>query len=178
MVDGSRAPSGFQLTDAMSVLMQAVGKLRDDPDLEADADLLADFLASDPETCDEMEVLHRLARAAISVEDMGKMARARGAEIIARARRYDAREAALRDWLKQAMEALSLKRISAPDFTASISRGRAGVVVTDETKLEERFVKVERTPMKKEIGEALDAGEVVEGAVRGNPMPQLRLLRS
>ncbi len=177
MSSAARPPSAWQIGEAMSILMQARERLRTDPEIAEDADLLTDYLESDPETCDAFEQLHRLARAAIAMEDYAKLARARANEIIARARRYDQREEMLRDTLKQAMQALDIRRISQPDFSASVGKGKAGVIITDDALLEERFVKIERTPCKREIGEALDAGEQVLGAVRGNPMPQLTIRR-
>lgn len=176
-MSGARAPSAWQLNEAMSLLQQARERLRADPELAEDADLLGDFLESDPETCDAFEQLHRLARAAMNAEDYGKMARGRAAEIVARARRYDQREEMLRDTLKQAMQALDIRRISQPDFTASVGKGKAGVVIVSEDELPEEFVKTVKTPMKREIGEALDAGKEVAGAVRGNSQPQLTIRR-
>ncbi len=178
MSGAARPPSAWQIGEAMSILMQARERLRTDPEIAEDADLLTDYLESDPETCDAFEQLHRLARAAIAMEDYAKLARARANEIIARARRYDQREEMLRDTLKQAMQALDIRRIQQPDFGVTLTKPKAGVKIIDETLLEDCFVKTTRTPLKREIGEALDAGEVVAGAVRGNPEPSLLIRRS
>ncbi len=176
-MNAARPPSSWQISEAMSILMQARERLRTDPEIAEDADLLTDYLESDPETCDAFEQLHRLARAAIAMEDYAKLARARANEITARARRYDQREEMLRDTLKQAMQALDIRRISQPDFSASVGKGKAGVMITSEDELPAEFVKTVKTPMKREIGEALDAGTEVPGAVRGNSMPTLILRR-
>lgn len=174
----TQAPSSWALMVAINILRNARERLRTDPDLANDDDLLADFLESDPDTCEAFEQLHHLARAALAMEDYAKLARVRANEITERARRFDRREEMLRDTLKRAMIALNIRRVSQPDFGASLTKPKAGVKITDETLLEERFVKVTRTPRKQEIGEALDAGEDVAGAVRGNPEPGLLIRRS
>lgn len=175
MADGP--PSSYAVMEAMNILREARNRLLADPELANDADLLTDFLESDPETCEAFEQLHHLGRAALAMEDYAKMARARANEIAARAKRYDQREEMLRDTLKQAMLAIGAKRIRQPDFSANVGKGKAGVVIVSEDDLPEEFVKTTRTPMKREIGEALDAGADVPGAVRGNPQPQLTIRR-
>jgi len=59
-------------------------------------------------------------------------------------------------------------------LTAYITVGKPGVQIVDEEKLEDRFVRITRTPNKAAISEAiLKDGEIIEGAVMKNPMPYL-----
>jgi hypothetical protein len=59
-------------------------------------------------------------------------------------------------------------------LTAYITAGKPGVQIIDETKLEDRFVRIKREPNKAAIAEAiLQDGEIVESAVMKNPMPYL-----
>jgi hypothetical protein len=40
-----------------------------------------------------------------------------------------------------------------------------------EDAVPDKYCKIERTPKKKDIGEALDAGEQINYAKRGDPIP-------
>lgn len=165
-------PSPFQLEQAMSVLMAVRSRLlEDDPDLADDERLMADMLEG--ETGDAMEVLHRMVRASLHAKSMAEAAKLRAADIAARAERYARRDAALRGGVFAAMDALQLRKIEQPDFTAGISAGTAGVVITDETVLPEAFVRTKREPDKATIAAALKAGDAVPGAELGNGPPRL-----
>jgi hypothetical protein len=66
-----------------------------------------------------------------------------------------------------------LKRIPAPDFTASVGMGGGRVLITDETALADEWVRIKREPDKEKIGKALKAGVIVPGAELSNPVPWL-----
>jgi hypothetical protein len=170
-----RAPSNYRLQEAVSLLMQSRDLLLADETLASDQDLLADYLASDPETCDAFEVVNTLARAIIATEDVAKAAKERAAEISARGARFKARAESMRTTLKTVMQLLELRRLSQPDFGASLGMGKGRVIVTGE--LADEYVKIERIPVLTEIGRALDAGIEVENAVRSNPEPQITIRR-
>lgn len=53
--------------------------------------------------------------------------------------------------------------------------GKPGVVITDEAALPAEFVRVERTPDKTAIANALRAAQDVPGAELGNAAPQLTI---
>jgi hypothetical protein len=66
------------------------------------------------------------------------------------------------------MTAGDLKSVKLPEGTLSRVKGRESVEVTDEAALPAWAwsVKVDKSPSKKAIGEALDAGIAVPGAQR------------
>jgi hypothetical protein len=170
------APSSFRLQEAVQLLLEHRTLLLQDDALASDQDLLADYLSSDPETCDSMEMLARLGRAILATEDMARLAKERAAEIADRGARFKQRAVGMRATLKSVMELLNIRRLSEPDFSASLGQGK-GRVIADVELIPGQYVKVERTPRLAEIGKALDAEIEVPGAVRSNPESQLTLRR-
>ena len=173
-----RQPSAWALESAVSLLQQARARLLQDEEFQGDQDLLADYLASDPETCEAMDILPRMARGIIALEGQEKLAKERAAEIAERARRFGNRAEMLRQTLLDAMTALTLPRIRAPDFSVSIGKGRAKVLITDERALPDQFCRIERRPLLREIADALDGGADVPGATRSNVGPQLTIRKA
>ena len=171
-----RAPSGYRLQEAVTILAQARELLMADEALAGDQDLLADYLASDPATCEPMEAIHELARAIIYMEVMAKASKERAAEIAARGARFKQRAETWRGALKSVMEVLDIKRLNQPDFGASLGKGRARIIA-DVNLLPDEFVKIERTAKLAEIGKAMDDGVEVLGAVRANAETQLTIRR-
>lgn len=171
-------PSAWAMESAMSLLVQAADKLAQDAEFQGDQDLLADWLSSSPDTCDAFEVLPKLARGIIALEGQEKLAKERAAEIAERARRFGNRAEMLRQTLLDAMTALTLPRIRAPDFSVSIGKGRAKVLITDERALPDQFCRIERRPLLREIADALDGGADVPGATRSNVGPQLTIRKA
>jgi Siphovirus Gp157 len=171
----TRSPSSFRVQEAVTLLVQARDLLLADEALAADQDLMADYLGSDPATCDSMDVVHALVRAIISTEDMAKAAKERAAEINARGARFKARADGMRNTLKTVMQLLEVKRLIQQDFGASLGMGKGRIIVTGE--LADEFVKIERAPSLTEIGRAMDAGVEVENAVRSNPEPTVTIRR-
>jgi len=73
------------------------------------------------------------------------------------------------------MADLGLKKISAPDLTATRKCTPAGVSLYDEKKLPDEFVRVKREPDKKAIRAALKAGVDIPGARLGNAGETLQI---
>lgn len=70
------------------------------------------------------------------------------------------------------------KAIREPDFTVSRSRAAGGVVGDlDCDTLPERFVKTEKTPMKKEIAKFLKDGGKIDGVHLGNGRDYMRVTK-
>ena len=83
----------------------------------------------------------------------------------------------LRAAARTAMEEANLKRIPAPDFTASLGEGRAKVIITDLSKIPDQYLRrADPEPYKKALAEALKAGATVPGAELGNK-PQVLNVR-
>jgi len=126
--------------------------------------------------------LNELIVATLSAaEDDGCMAAAlaeRIATMQERKKRIEARKDARRTAVLMAMETAGLRRIEAPEFTVTVGRSGAKVVITDAAAIPDKYVKTERTPMKADIAAALKAGFSVEGAMLGNPTTTLTVKRS
>jgi hypothetical protein len=170
-----RPPSPRQLSDAYAVLLQAKERLEAiDPALLEDERLFADFLES--EGSGALDVVDRLIRTAIEAEDFAAQAHVRATEIAEREARYKRRNKALRDTAFALMQALELRKIERPDFSASIALGgQPSVVVTEPEEIPEQFQRVVRTPDKAAIRLAIGNGETVPGAMLANPALSLRI---
>lgn len=165
------APSAYQLEQAMAVLLSARERLlTEEPDLADDDKLFQDML--DGET-DALDVLRRVIRASIEAKALAQAAQARIDEIRERKERFMRRSDALRGMAFAAMDALGLRKMEEGDFTASLRPGQPAVVITDETRLPEAFVRVKREPDKALISAALKAGQNVDGAELSNGMPTI-----
>ena len=147
--------------------------LENDADLAVDERVLHDML--DGEAPDAMDVLRRCIRASLWAEALAEAAKARADDIAARAKRYQARADALRNAVTGALDCLGLHRLQDAEFTASLTLGRPGVVITDDAVIPNEFCRVTRSPDKKAIGDALKAGRDVPGAMLNNPQPTLTL---
>jgi hypothetical protein len=148
--------------------------LTDDPDMAADERLMHDTLEGET---DGMEVLHSTIRAIVVAEGMQEEAKARAATTAARAARYGRRAEALRGAVLAAMDALALPKIELPDVTVSLAKGRATLIVTDETMMPEEFLAMTTTykPDKDAIKKAIESGAHVPGATLGNSPPHLAI---
>jgi hypothetical protein len=157
----------------MAVLLDARDRLvAQDPELVEDEARLADWLASDPTTCDAMDVLHQVLRLSIHCKDMADAADRRAREIMARRDRYNARLLLLREAACRAMEALGSKRIELPDLTASVRPGMPELIL-DQAQLPDECLRIKREPDKTRIRALLEDGANVPGAVLGNAAPVL-----
>jgi hypothetical protein len=71
-----------------------------------------------------------------------------------------------------------LKRIPAPDFTASVGMGKGRVLIPDESALADEWFRIKKEPDLEKIGKALHAGVDVRGAELSNPVPWISIRRS
>ena len=75
----------------------------------------------------------------------------------------------LRAAARTAMEEIGLSRVLAPDFTASLTRGRPRVLILDPKAVPAEFLRQrEPEPDKTAIGDKLKAGEQVAGCELSN----------
>ena len=171
----SRAPSPWQLQQAMTVLLETRRQLAElNPAYLEDEKLVEDTLEG--EAPDAMAELHRLARAAVAWRITAAAVDERIAELQARKARFLRLEAQCRAGLHGALDALALKRLNLPDLDVVIAApGQPAIVITDDTKVPEDFRRSVTVPDKALIREALLAGEAVPGAELSNPRPGLRI---
>lgn len=163
------APNGWRLEQAMSSFQSA----RDRMSVQSDDDTLAELMATET---DVMKLLHATIRAAMEADAMADMAKARLADLAERKKRYENRRDNLRGVAFAVMDALEEKKVEAADFTASIGKPRAGLIVTDETEIPDEYWKVERKLDRAKLSDdVLKNGLVITGAMVANGIPSLTL---
>lgn len=95
-----------------------------------------------------------------------------------RGKRIGDRVTRMRRLILETLQKTGQKRIDHPEFTISRSKGRLSVVVEDQQKLPDRFLKdQEKLPDKTKIKEALDQGIKVPGAKLSEPTENLVIRR-
>jgi hypothetical protein len=172
---GTRAPSAYAVQQAMSALLQARERLlAEAPDITEDERLLLDSIEGEAEG-DPLAVIDRLVAAAIHANDMAEIAHVRATELAERKARFKRRNEQLRGVVFSMLEALEVRRIERPTYSASVRVGQPKVILTDDTKLPEEFIRIKREPNLSAIGAALKAGEQIEGAMLANGAPGLMI---
>jgi hypothetical protein len=141
-----------------TTLIETYGLAEDDP-------ALLDTLDGEADLADRFRLLLRSGR-----EDE---AQAKGLatyieELKARQSRLKTRAEGKRRTVSQGMSEVGLKRLDAPDLTATLHNGRPSAIVTDPDALPDQLCRIKREPDKVAIREALEAGETVPGAILGN----------
>ena len=83
-----------------------------------------------------------------------------------RKKHIENQDKSVRDYLKHNMEAAGIKNIKCPLFSITLAKGRAVVVIDDESALPDEYVAVKTlfAPDKKRILDDLKAGKDVAGA--------------
>lgn len=159
--------SPYHLGIVLSIAAATHARLAEAGALDEDgAALLAE--APDVET-----VLVRMLRAGDEAHHNAEAVGERIAALQARQARYKAQAEECRRAVMAIMDAAGLTKFRHPEFTVSLSAGRPGVVVTDESALPDRFVRVERKPNLSALREAMEDGEVILGAEWSNAAPRL-----
>lgn len=120
------------------------------------------------------EIIQVLIRSALADEAMATGLKGRIAEMEERHERLKDRASKRRQIAKDVMTELDLKKIEAPDFTASIRAGVPSLVVIDEASVpsiywEPRDPKLDRSGLLSD----LKHGAEVPGAALSNPEPIL-----
>ncbi|WP_310349218.1 siphovirus Gp157 family protein [Methylobacterium sp. BE186] len=132
----------------------------------------ADFAALVDAECDTLERLRRIIRFARHTEAQSKALGEIQAEMRERKWRLDKKAGDLRAAALWALGELGMKKLEAPDFTASVSESRPKVVITDEAAIPDQFCRIKREPDKTALLAALLRDEV-PGADLGNGAPSL-----
>lgn len=144
--------------------------LADDPTIKSDPVLLRDLLDGES---DAVDGIRGLIRASITCDDYAEQARAaaklyreRAADLAARAERFDARKARLREVAYDLMKGAEIESFSEPDFSAwfqDLPRQLAGD--PDVAKLPDEFLVYQDPKVKRaELLKALLEGRQIEGA--------------
>lgn len=81
----------------------------------------------------------------------------------------------LRELVFKIMQFAEIHKVELPEATLSVRSGAQQVLITDESKLPDDLCKIERSPKKAEIKEALKSGKEVPGAELSNGAPSLAI---
>lgn len=140
------------------------------PELAEDEELRADTIEGET---DAYRVLGKIVAIERDANSMVLAIGERAKELAARKDRYTRRKDAMRALLLRLLKAADLNKVSLPEATVSVGKGRAGVEIVDESLLPDNVVKLKREPDKTAIKAALDAGEDVPGAVLREGQPSV-----
>ena len=140
-----------------------------DPDL--DEQTLADTVEG---LTDLHEILAAIVRAALADEALATGLKGRIAEMQERLERLQERAAKRRQIVKDTMVELDLKKLTAPDFSASIRPGMPALLVIDEAAVpsiywEPREPRLDRQGLLAELKQ----GAEITGVTLSNPEPVL-----
>ncbi len=145
---------------------------------EEDEHTLQDTISGETYLDDAIAVVLREAEATKAEAETGLQELINA--LTCRKERKLARACRLKDLALWAAQEAGLKKIGAPDFTASIVTPEHGrVIITDEKALPRQYIKTvsTETPMKKEITAALANGADIPGAELSNPQPHWTIRR-
>lgn len=138
--------------------------LAEHPELEGDPVVLADTLEG---LTDAPTVIASFIRKAREDEANADALAGMMKDMGARKSRLQARADKLRASALSMLNAIGLRKLEQPDFTASIRSVPPRVEVEDETAIPDHLCKIVRTPDKTKLKEALSFGPV-EGARMSN----------
>src|SRR5262245_17225366 len=120
------------------------------------------------------EVLTAVIRAALSDQALATGLEGRIREMQARRHRLQDRATKRRQIAKDVMVELDLKKLSAPDFTASIRPGTPALMVIDEAAVPSIYSVPQETRLSRnELANDLKQGAEIAGVALSNPEPVL-----
>ena len=131
------------------------------PEIEEDAELLADTIEGET---DLNRVLEKIVSFVRDAQTVAEAAKARKDEIAERQKRFERQAESGRKIIQQLMESAHQTKVVLPEATLSITAAREKVEITNVDDLPQGFVRLERKPLAKEIMSALKAGKEVPGA--------------
>jgi hypothetical protein len=140
-------------------------------DPELDDQTLADTVEG---LTDLHEILAAIVRAALADEALAVGLKGRMAEMEGRLQHLQERAAKHRQIVKDVMVESDIKRITAPDFTASVRPGMPALVVLNEAAVPSIYWEPRQPRLKRqELAFDLKGGAEVAGATLSNPEPVL-----
>ena len=159
-----------QLTFAATTYRAIRDRIRaQDPQI--DEQTLADTVEG---LTDVHEILGAIVRAALADEAMATGLKCRVSDMQDRLARLQDRAAKRRQIAKDVMVELDLKKLTAPDFTASIRPGLPALVVLNEDAVPKTYWEPGEPRLRRQIlASDLKGGAEVAGATLSNPEPVL-----
>ena len=159
-----------QLTFAATTYRAIRDRIRaQDPQI--DEQTLADTVEG---LTDVHDILAAIIRAALADEAMATGLKCRIGEMQDRLSRLQDRATKRRQIAKDAMIELDLKKITAPDFTASVRPGMPALVVLNEDAVPKTYWEPGEPRLRRQIlASDLKGGAEITGATLSNPEPVL-----
>jgi len=140
-------------------------------DPQIDEQTLADTVEG---LTDLHEILAAIVRAVLADEAMAIGLKCRISDMQGRLDRLQDRAAKRRQIAKDVMVDLDLKKLTAPDFTASIRPGMPGLVVLNEDAVPKTYWEPGEPRLRRQVlASDLKGGAEVAGAALSNPEPVL-----
>jgi hypothetical protein len=140
-------------------------------DPQIDEETLADTVEG---LTDLHEILTAIIRAALADEALAAGLKGRIAEMEARQARLQERAAKRRQIAKDTMVELDLKKLAAPDFTASIRPGMPALMVIDEKAVPSIYWEPREPRLNRQgLVADLKQGTEITGVTLSNPEPVL-----
>lgn len=165
------APSAWTIQAVMAIANATLERMAQDGTLDTDEAALMEALRDGGADVDGLLV--RLLRAMVEARANNEAVSRRVDELQAREARYARQIEEYRAAAYSILDALGLTKWRNAEFSVSVSAGRPGVVITDESAIPPQYfrprVEIDRT----EIRRALEAGEVVPGAEMANGIPTM-----
>ena len=122
------------------------------------------------------EMLAAVVRSHLDDKSLVTALRARTADMLERLSRFEARAEKKRQLVMSAMERADLKKLTEPDFTLSLRRTQAPLVIVDEQAIPEGFWVPQPARLDRQgLIRALKAGREITGAILGNSAMTLAL---
>jgi hypothetical protein len=159
-----------QLTFATTTYRTIRDRIRTQ-DPQIDEQTLADTVEG---LTDLHEIVQAVIRAALADEALARGLKCRISDMQGRLDRLQDRAAKRRQIAKDVMVELDLKKITAPDFTASIREGIPALMVLNEDAVPSIYWQPSEPRLKRqELAYELKQGAEIAGVVLSNPEPVL-----
>jgi Siphovirus Gp157 len=140
-------------------------------DPQIDEQTLADTVEG---LTDLHEILHAVIRAALADEALARGLKCRLSDMQGRLDRLQDRAAKRRQIARDVMVELDLKKLNAPDFTASIREGIPSLMVINEDAVPSIYWQPSEPRLKRqELAYELKQGAEIEGVALSDPEPIL-----
>jgi hypothetical protein len=140
-------------------------------DPQIDEQTLADTVEG---LTDLNEILQAVIRAALADEALARGLKCRISDMQDRLNRLEERASKRRQIAKDVMLELDLRKLEAPDFTASIRPGMAALVVLNEDAVPKTYWEPGEPRLRRQVlANDLKGGAEVAGATLSNPEPVL-----
>lgn len=155
-----------------AIKAEIAGLLARHPELAEDEALRLDMIEGQT---DAIELLKQLVRTKAEADAYAKAIKEYEGDLASRRHRMERRADGAKELAFRIMRLAELRKVPLAEATLFETAGVPKVIITDEAAIPEHFIKVERTPKKKEILDAIKGGQKVAGAEISNSEPSLTI---